>query len=428
MRKFLIPVLLLIIIIIIPTSVYGQEQDVSILEEERGSLQREVVELEAKIKEYEERLGEKHTEVTSLKNQIYIINTRINRLDAQIQKTRNLINVAKLNIQETQEEIDSAITSIEKDKATLAELLRNFYALDNESMIERLLKYSTLSEGLGRVQNLKELQEKIYQVLGETRESKRRLEVHEADLKGEKLTLEEQNRQLAFQKEGQRSERAHKNTILEKTEEEEEKYQKLLSKAESERAEYMKKITLVEQQILIQENFISYFKAGEIPEPGTKIFIWPEDNPRLTQGYGMTPYALRGAYGGKGHNGIDLAHGIGTPIKAAAGGKVVAKGEESCQDYGVRSCNGYWGNWVAIEHPGGLVSLYSHMTKPSHKGMGEDVQGGEIIGYEGATGNITGPHLHFSVYTEFFTYKDPSTGITRFSYNYDKTINPLDYL
>jgi len=97
-------------------------------------------------------------------------------------------------------------------------------------------------------------------------------------------------------------------------------------------------------------------------------------------------------------------------------------------DYKNRSCNGYWGNWVAIEHPGGLVTLYSHMTKPSHKSVGQEVQAGEIIGYEGATGNVTGPHLHFSVYTEFFTFTDPATGDVRFSYNYNKTLNPLDYL
>ena len=120
--------------------------------------------------------------------------------------------------------------------------------------------------------------------------------------------------------------------------------------------------------------------------------------------------------------------GLASPIKAAAGGKIAAKGSQSCTNYVNRSCNGFWGNWVAIDHPGGLVTLYSHLSEPSVKNVGEDVKVGEIIGYEGATGNVTGPHLHFSVYTEFFTYNDPESGIIRFSYNFEGTINPLDYL
>ena len=142
----------------------------------------------------------------------------------------------------------------------------------------------------------------------------------------------------------------------------------------------------------------------------------------------MTKYASRGAYGGKIHNGIDMTSGIASPIKAAAGGKVVAKGLESCQNYVRPSCNGYWGNWIAIQHPGGLVTLYSHLSKIPSKSIGESVEVGEVIGYEGASGNVTGPHLHFSVFTEFFTYKDPKTGELRISYNAEKTLNPLDYL
>lgn len=74
------------------------------------------------------------------------------------------------------------------------------------------------------------------------------------------------------------------------------------------------------------------------------------------------------------------------------------------------------------------MTLYSHFSKISSKSVGESVEVGEVIGYEGASGNVTGPHLHFSVYTEFFTYKDPKTGELRISYNAEKTLNPLDYL
>jgi murein DD-endopeptidase MepM/ murein hydrolase activator NlpD len=422
MKRFLI---IFLVILLLPIVSFAQS-DVSILESEKRTLQSELAELEAKIDGYENELDKRQDEITSLKNQIYIINTRINKLDVEIRRTQNQISTTRINIQQTQVSIDRAISTIEKKKATLAELLRSMYILDNESLVERMLKYDSLSEVLSETQYISEVQERLTSILDETRSEKKGLEQHEIVLKDNKNELEQKEDQLAIQKNAQKSEKNYQDSILKETKEEEKAFQELLSEAEQEQAEFMKRLAVIEEQILIQQNFISYFKAGEIPKKGTKIFIWPEDNQRVTQSYGMTTYARRGAYGGKGHNGIDMASGIGTPIKAAAGGNVIAKGAESCKDYIRRSCNGYWGNWVAIEHPGGLVTLYTHLTKPSHKQMGDSVQASEIIGYEGATGSVTGPHLHFSVYTEFFTYKDGDT--VRFSYNYNKTLNPLDYL
>lgn len=402
--------------------------DLSILEGEKHSLLEELSRLEEQIEAYEGELTKKQGEITSLNNQIGIINARINKLNTEIKKTKNLVAITRLDIQKTQVAIDEATAAIDKNKATLAELLRAFHQLEGETVIERLLKYDNLSQVLSETQYLESLQARLTVVLDETRASKRLLESNEIVLKDKKQDLEEKNRELAVQESAEKGERAHKNTILSETREQEQRYQQLLSAAEEEQAEFMKRLAEIEQQILIQQNFVAYFKAGEIPKPGTKIFVSPQDNYVLTQPYGLTAYARRGAYGGKGHNGIDIKAGLASPVKAAAGGKVAAKGAQSCTNYVQRSCNGYWGNWVAIEHPGGLVTLYAHLTKPSHKGIGEAVAVGEVIGYEGATGGVTGPHLHFSVYTEFFTYRDPKTGDIRFSYNYEKTLNPLDYL
>src|SRR5207249_638923 len=93
--------------------------------------------------------------------------------------------------------------------------------------------------------------------------------------------------------------------------------------------------------------FIVHITANPIPAKG-QIFQWPEDGYRVTQGYGMTAYAKRGAYGGAPHNGVDMASGYGSPIKAIGDGQIVANGT-----------NDGWGNWVAIKHPNNLVSVYA---------------------------------------------------------------------
>lgn len=398
------------------------------LKSEKETLQNDITELEAKIKEYQGALTNKSAEITSLKNEISRINMQINKLNLEIKRTENQIYLTRLNIQETQGNIEETELSIEEKHEVLASLLREINKFENEKGIEQFFKYGTFTEAIKQISRIDMLQEKMNEVLYDTKVLKDNLETKEIVLTENKKDLENKNAQLAEQKYAQQSEKTRKNTVLTVTKGEEEKYKQLLSSVEKEQAALLERLAKIEEEILISRNFLSYFQAGTIPKPGTKIFIWPEDDSVLTQGYGMTKYASRGAYGGKIHNGIDTASGIASPIKAAAGGKVIAKGLESCQNYIRPSCNGYWGNWIAIQHPGGLVTLYSHLSKMSLKSIGESIEAGDVIGYEGASGNVTGPHLHFSVYTEFFTYKDPKTGELRISYNAEKTLNPLDYL
>lgn len=88
------------------------------------------------------------------------------------------------------------------------------------------------------------------------------------------------------------------------------------------------------------------------------------------------------------HKGIDYAAKTGTPIYAAASGKI------SMKDY---QKSGY-GNVIVIDHSDGYSTLYAHM-KRVEKGIraGKHVEKGDVIGYVGTSGLSTGPHLHFEV-------------------------------
>ncbi len=88
------------------------------------------------------------------------------------------------------------------------------------------------------------------------------------------------------------------------------------------------------------------------------------------------------------HLGVDYAANRGTPIRAAASGKVIHKGRK-----------GGYGNTIIISHRSGFRTLYAHM-KGYKRGIyrGKYVKRGQIIGYVGSTGLSTGPHLHFGLY------------------------------
>ncbi|MDO8561965.1 MAG: M23 family metallopeptidase [bacterium] len=89
-----------------------------------------------------------------------------------------------------------------------------------------------------------------------------------------------------------------------------------------------------------------------------------------------------------GYNGVDLAAPKGTPILASATGDViVAKGS---------GWNGGYGNYIVIQHGNGSQTLYSHASKVIVY-AGEHVVQGQVIGYVGATGKATGPHVHFEI-------------------------------
>jgi murein DD-endopeptidase MepM/ murein hydrolase activator NlpD len=104
--------------------------------------------------------------------------------------------------------------------------------------------------------------------------------------------------------------------------------------------------------------------------------IWPVSGP-ITSPYGMRWGSL--------HPGIDIGAGTGTPISAAASGRVI-----------VAAYSGGYGNLIVIDHGNGIATAYAHQSRLAAS-AGQHVAQGQLIGYVGSTGFSSGPHLHFEV-------------------------------
>jgi len=120
-------------------------------------------------------------------------------------------------------------------------------------------------------------------------------------------------------------------------------------------------------------------------DPGQ--FLCPIAGGQIILGFGPTAFALEPSFDGylHFHKGIDVVAGYGTPIVAAAGGKVTATGYEGA--FGLR---------VEVTDSFGLVEIYAHESQVAVT-VGQEVQQGERVGYVGSTGLSIGPHLHFQL-------------------------------
>ncbi|MEV7331719.1 M23 family metallopeptidase [Micromonospora sp. NPDC093244] len=151
---------------------------------------------------------------------------------------------------------------------------------------------------------------------------------------------------------------------------------------------------------------VSPSTASASPTPTKTVTAKPKPKPKKTTKPTpawvdpMPGASVTSCYGqrwGTLHAGIDLALPSGTPIRAAAAGTVTQAGD---------AADGY-GNSVFVDHGNGYLTHYAHQSRIAVT-VGQKVKAGQVIGYEGATGDATGPHLHFEVHQGMWNQIDPA--------------------
>ena len=421
-NKITIAVLLITLgLYTVPFSAFGATS--TDIEAQKQAKQALLDQLNKQISDYQNQIAQKRKQSATLSNEIGLYDMEIKATGIRIQATRTNIENTQLQIEQTQIQIKEKTAQIEQEKNLLAELIVTLNEYDNTSNLQLGLGSSSFSDFMDQVQYAQSVQSKIFGLIQQIKEIRAKLEKDEGELQINLNKLNDLNDQLSQTQKTLNNQKSSRLVLLQQTKGQESKYQKLLTTSQEEQAKINKEIYDLDQQLRGKTGF-NALKAVH------GILAYSMDGV-LTQKYGKTGFTKLGY---DSLNGIDLAAPAGTAIYAAGDGTVYSTGTGTTA----------YGNWVVIKHLAGgkltkdIMTLYAHMTKFTVV-AGQKVKQGDLIGYEGNTGNTTrllygperGYHLHFGVYdAEGFGIKNGAYphiyGPYKIPYGY--TYNPMDFL
>ncbi len=374
----------------------GQKAQVSRLSALQGDLKSEIDSTRTQLASIAQDLGTVRKRVDKIAAQIDVVKTDYANLVYELGILDS--NLARLAAEE-----DAKRVELGERKALLAERIRSAYETDQTSPLELFLTGASFTDVLSEVSyNIdvaeqdralatqiahdKETLAALHGTVADTRvqadelrketaAQKRELDARMADLKAAQaqLTKLEKAAKAALAAERAEYDRLARNKAA---------LAKAMAKADAARKALESRIDrLVRAQA----------SQGRIPSAFNGTMRWPMAG-SVTQNFGCTGFSWEPPYGDCAHfhKGIDLVAPYGTPVRAAAAGRVAY--------IGWNYADGADPAWIVIiAHSGTLETWYAHLQSRRPVSTGQWVTGGTIIGYEGNTGHSTGAHLHWAV-------------------------------
>ena len=349
-----------------PTKSLQEAQD------EKAQLEKALKEAQSTIEDLRDSKGDIESKVTELNQQRIDISARITDLE-------NQLTAKSEDIQETKDELAGAKEREAQQYADMKVRIQFMYENGQTSYLEALLSSRNISEFLNSADYIAQIQSYDRQKLTEYQDTvesivnlEAQLEQEYTDLEALKSTVESNKATVAAMMRQKESELADISGDIED--------------AQSDADYYA-------AEIQAQEELIAAIKRAEAEKAAAGVeehpytggaFRWPcPSSTRVTSDYGTRVSPMSGA--SSNHKGIDIGASAGADIIAAADGTVTAASYSSAA-----------GNYVMIDHGGGLYTVYMHASSLLVS-PGQTVSAGDVIAKVGSTGISTGSHLHFGV-------------------------------
>lgn len=338
-----------------------------------SDLSDQLKEINGKIKAYQDIIDIKRSQGVNLATQIESLEAQAGKLELEIEK--NKVELGEVTVM-----IDEKERIISLQKSALSDLVREYREYRQKSDGETLLAGSRdvpMNIFFKEDDWMTETSDRIRRLMESIRQEKAVLESKRIEADTLREQLGERNAYLESAKES-------KTVLLAKTVSDQKKYSSLVVSLEEERERIQDEIESLEA------GKIEGLDLKDIPSFKKGLLSYPVKDPRVTQGYGATSFArTSGMYKNGFHNGYDFGLSVGSSVLAADDGKVIATGNNGRYAYG---------RWMAVDHGNGLVTMYGHLSSIKES-RGKKVEKGDVIAKSGNTGNSTGPHLHFSVFS-----------------------------
>lgn len=324
------------------------------------------------IKNKQQELNESRAKEKSLGDQVNSLEQQINSKQSDIDELEASISEAQAKLETLEEELAAAEEKVNTQNENLNARLRNMYKNGSVGFIDVLMDSGSFSEFLNNLSLVEKVYTSDQDVLEELQKAydeidakKKEIETLQAELSESKATMEEQKSSLE----------ADKASV-----------EKKKSEIAADSAETQRELDKLEADAqALTSSIRNSGSSSSSSKYNGGIMAWPVPSCHtLSSGYGGRIHPTTGKY--KFHGGLDIPGSYGSAIVAANSGKVIWAGNRGDS----------YGNYVIIDHGGGVSTLYGHSSKVLVS-TGQRVSRGQRIANVGSTGRSTGPHCHFEV-------------------------------
>ena len=399
MKKVLKSLIVFIIIsILVAYSNISMAANMNDLKNQKNSVQSKITSTEKKIEEISKEKEDALSQVQKLITQISDYQTEIDELNGKISKLQTKITESEKQIKEDEIEYD-------KEQKALDARLVAMYETGETSYLDFLLSSASLVDFISSYYLVSEVADYDTKMLEQLEAHKKKIEKEKTELETDKKELSNSKVTLESNQMGLKTMKKSKEEYVANLSEDEKELEKDLSELASQEQSINKRIIELQRQYDEEQarkratsgssSSTSSYSGGGSSNYG---FGYPVTNHHIGTGYGVS-----GRYWSSGHHtGVDFPVPSGTPVYSVGDGQVVDTG-----------FNRAYGNYVEIYHGNNIYSFYAHASSVIVS-AGQHVTKGQQVMKSGATGNVTGPHLHFEI-------RSPGP-------RYANCVNPMNYL
>ncbi|MBI4065919.1 peptidoglycan DD-metalloendopeptidase family protein [Candidatus Kaiserbacteria bacterium] len=365
---------------------------------------KQIEALQAEIVAFQKELNALGDKKNTLQSTISSLTLSQKKLASEIKVTQNKIASANFKIKELTLSIGNKETTIAGNQKAIAKTLRVVAENERVSLVTQIISAHSLRDAWQAADHAMQFNRALASDISDLRTVREELTTNRDQVTATKASLVALQNDLALQKRSVDANKMAQQQLLLQTKNQESNYQKLIAQKQAAEKEFEQELINLQGQLNLIVN------PSLLPKVGSGVLGWTFNNSFMlncaqrkkvfgnpfciSQFFGNTAFATANPqiYKGKGHNAIDIAASIGTPVQAALSGTVLGTGNTDL----VIGCYSF-GKWIMIVHGNGLSTLYSHLSAIDVV-KGQQVSTGQIIGLSGMTGYATGPHIHFGVY------------------------------